>query len=380
MTGYDKLLTRLRIEGNFRAIPAEDSEPVTDFSTNDYLGLAARRDLHEAFMADKLRSGALLTSSASRLLASDQASYKRLEDYLKTLYGKEALVLNSGYHANTGLIPALAADAKTVIVADKLVHASIIDGAVLSKAPLRRFRHNDMAHLRRVLDSVIGEYERIIIVVESVYSMDGDEAPLQELIAIKRNVPEAVLYVDEAHALGVCGPQGLGLCAELSDTDRREVDVIIGTLGKACASSGAFAIMSGELRDVAVNRARSFIFSTALPPLCCEWSLWMLECMTHMDGERAHLRHLSELLYSGLKSIGGVRAGCASHIQPVIIGDAAKAVALSRRLLARGIKVLPIRTPTVPPGTERLRISLSAAMTDADVYNLLNAIRAEYEV
>ena len=377
MNSYSRQLSRLKEEGNFRTIPEAGAADVTDFSTNDYLGLGARMDLRDEFMADSVRSSASLTSSASRLLAADQMSYTRFENYLRKLYGREALLFNSGYHANAGLIPALTSGARTLIVADKLVHASIIDGIMLSKADFRRFRHNDTAHLRRILDAEAGKYERVIIVAESIYSMDGDAAPLEELADIRLSRDNTLLYIDEAHALGVCGPRGLGLCAALPEEKRRGVDVMIGTLGKACASSGAFAIMPEELRHVAVNSARSFIFSTALPQICCEWSMFMMQHIESMDSEREHLQSLARQLHKGLSLLTGNSLPTPSHIQPFIVGSASRAVELSQRLLAHGVKVLPIRTPTVPPGTERLRISLSAALTAADVQLLINSLKHE---
>ena len=299
------------------------------------------------------------TSSASRLLASDQAEYSALESLLRSLYGREVLIFNSGYHANVGAIASLADDGHTLIVADKLVHASIIDGARLSGAPMERFRHNDMVHLERILARRANGFDRVLIVTESVFSMDGDTAPIDDIIAIKRHYPQALLYVDEAHAFGVKGPQGLGLCQ-----GRSEVDFIVGTLGKAAASVGAFIVTSGDCRDYLLNRARSFVFSTAIPPVNCAWSRFLIGKIVDMDAERRHLAELGELLR------GFTGAPEASHIQPLITGSAASALALSDRLRDAGFKVLAIRTPTVPPGTERLRFSLSAALSTNDLRRL----------
>lgn len=366
----DQTLERLRAEGNFRRIPSGSGSGLLDFSTNDYLGLATRLDLQRDFML-KEAGHVSLTSSASRLLASDQQSYTALEELLDELYGHRTLLFNSGYHANTGMVSALA-DKRTLIAADRLVHASILDGVRLSDGILRRWRHCDYEHLEKLLQKEADSYDRILIIAESIYSMDGDAADISRLVEIKRRYPHALLYIDEAHALGVCGPQGLGLCRNMSESDYNEVDVIIGTFGKACASSGAFAAVSPTIRDYAVNRARSFIFSTALPPLCCAWTAEVMRLMTGMDTERAHLRHLSEHLADGLRSLGFEASP--SHIQPVVIGNASQAVAVASRLLDDGVKVLPIRTPTVPPGTERLRISLSAANSETDIDRLLTAL------
>ena len=368
---HSELIEDIKSRGNFRTIPSDRTDVETlDFSTNDYLGLALRDDLRLSFMSSDAARDTLLTSSASRLLAATQAAYSELEHTLETLYGRPALMFNSGYHANTGLIAALC-DKDTLILADKLVHASIIDGIMLSKCNWQRFRHNDIAHLERILNKERPDGNNTLIIIESVYSMDGDSAPIEELISFKKRHPGVMLYIDEAHALGVVGDRGLGLA--VSSSAPEAFDVIVGTLGKAAASMGAFAVMSPMLRDVAVNRCRSLIFSTALPPLNAAWSTLMMKQIVGMDTERAHLANLARHLADGLMAITG-KEYTPSHIQPVIVGDARMAVELSSKLSDEGIKVLPIRTPTVPPGTERLRISLSAAMTHDDVDRLLTAL------
>lgn len=210
------------------------------------------------------------------------------------------------------------------------------------------------------MDKEAANHERVLIVVESVYSMDGDRADIDSIIAIKRRYPNAMLYVDEAHAFGVEGPQGLGLCKESAGFG--DVDIVVGTFGKACASAGAFCAVSPTLRDYLVNRARSFIFSTSLPPMTVAWTRFMIETFLTMDAERSQLRLLGQRLHDHLQPLSPKTAITPSHIQPLVVGSADRAVELSRRLLEEGFKVLPIRTPTVPPGTERLRISLSAAI------------------
>lgn len=363
MNSYRDINQSLRASGNFRSIPSDRSLSggMVDLSSNDYLGLAEMPELQERFFAEPANRAIPMTSSASRLLAARQGEYSSLESLLESLYLRPALLFNSGYHANTGLISALAQGAETLIVADKLVHASIIDGIVLSKARFTRFRHNDLAHLERILAKEGANYERIIIAVESVYSMDGDRADIEALAAIKRQYPSSLLYVDEAHAFGVEGEQGLGLSR--SSQSYCDVDVVVGTFGKACASMGAFAAVSADIKDYLVNRSRSFIFSTALPPISAAWSEYMLRQFLTMDDRREHLRLLGERLHSYLQPLSPDYIITPSHIQPLILGDPERAVEVSRRLREEGFIVLPIRTPTVPPGTERLRISLSAALT-----------------
>lgn len=365
---YRETLDTLRQTGNFRSIPSARGIPgIIDLSQNDYLGLAGRKDLQSAFFNKEENLKIAMTTSASRLLASDQTQHTLLEDRLKELYGgRNALLFNSGYHANTGLVSALASEKNTLIVADKLVHASIIDGITLSKAPFQRFLHNDFNRLEHIIKKESPKWDRIIIAVESIYSMDGDRTSLDALLDIKRRYGNILLYVDEAHAFGATGPHGLGLC--MGHDGFNEIDVIIGTFGKACASSGAFAVMSGELHDYAVNRSRSFIFSTALPPINCAWTRYMIDTLINMNTERQHLNDISKQLCDGL-SITDSR-----YIVPVIAGSASKAIEMSEKLLEKGFKVLPIRTPTVPPGTERLRISLNASLSEETIDRLLSSI------
>lgn len=368
---YSVVIDQLRQQGNLRTIPSGLDSAVVDFSLNDYLGVAAEGEVQRDFFSDPRNCGISLTSSASRLLASDQKHYHALELHLAQALGKEVLLFNSGYHANTGMVSALA-DSDTMILADKLVHASIIDGIMLSKAPFKRWRHNDMAHLKRLLSMEADKYGRVLVIVESVYSMDGDSAPLAQLVQLKKLYPNMMLYVDEAHSLGVLGRDGLGMHTLLPDPGA--VDVVIGTFGKALGSSGAFAAMSAEVRQIAVNKARSFIFSTALPPISCAYTLHVLRWIEAHPEVRGHLATLAEYLRNELKAKMIPVADDPRYIIPILIGDARKAVEVSRRMLNAGVKVLPIRTPTVPPGTERLRISLSASMKKEDIDLLVNSL------
>lgn len=251
-------------------------------------------------------------------------------------------------------------------MADRLVHASIIDGIKLSGAPFARFAHNDLSHLRKLLESKGRDYPNVLIIVESVYSMDGDRADIGQLTEIKKMHPGAMLYVDEAHAVGVLGPGGLGECAAAGVLD--QIDILVGTFGKALASMGAYAIMSPTLRQFMINKARSLIFSTALPPAQIDWSLHVWRHATSADSARQQLMSLASQL---ARIIPG---GEPSHIRPLIVGSSEKALAASAKLLEGGYKVLPIRTPTVPPGTERLRFSLSAAIASESLAGLSSLI------
>ncbi len=349
-------LRALGESGNLRSLPSHDSPAgLVDLSSNDYLGLAEDMALRERFFAETPVSALRMGSSASRLLGACQEPYARLEGDIASAYGhgRAALLFNSGYHANVGLVSALS-DSSTLIVADRLVHASIIDGIKLGGADFTRFRHNDYSHLQQILESKARQYKSVLIVAESVYSMDGDRADIGRLAALKLLHPNALLYIDEAHAVGVCGPGGLGLSARDGCTEA--VDILVGTLGKALASSGAFAVMSPAMRQFMINKARPLIFSTALSPAQVEWSRFVWQYALGADTLRSQLNTLC------IKLAEAIPGGEPSHIRPLIIGDATRAVEASQRLLGYGYKVLPIRRPTVPPGTERLRFSLSTAV------------------
>lgn len=369
-------IARLAADGNLRRIPDDTAgSGLVDFSSNDYLGIAEDISLQHDFLDSVVNSKRwLLGASASRLLASRQDEFAFLEFVIEQAYGngRRALLLNSGYHANTGLIPAIAGSG-TVILADRLVHASIIDGIRLSGTLFERFRHNDMSRLEQMLAKARHDNLRPLVIVESVYSMDGDSPDFDALVRLKSLYPEALLYIDEAHAVGVCG-DGLGLAHRYGDT----FDVIVGTFGKALASMGAYAVTSANMREYLVNTSRSLIFSTALPPLTAMWNAFIFHHMLSMGSRRAALHTLASQLAAGLHSIAGsghTTAGAASHIQCLIVGDPHKAVELSHKLRNAGLLVLPIRRPTVPPGTDRLRISLSAARSSSDIDLLLNSLR-----
>ena len=357
----ETLLSVLESENRCRRIPAQGHSDMVDLCSNDYLGLGQRSiEWREEFLYRF--PDAAMTSSASRLLSRRQYHHLLLEDRLEALYRRPALLFNSGYHANVGCIGALNLPS-TLFVTDRLIHASAIDGLRTCGAEFVRFRHNDMEHLERVLTAKGKDFRHIVVMVESVYSMDGDLAPLDSLVRLKQKDNRIILYVDEAHGVGVFGEQGLGLCEQTACLDR--IDLIVGTAGKALASAGAYVICSSVMKRWLLNSARSFIFSTALPPACCAWTLLMLEKMTVMHIERNHLRNLWQWL--------GTQLGQVAHSQilPYLTGDAAKALTLADRLHTAGLDVLPIRRPTVPPGGERLRLSLNALLTEADLFPLI---------
>ena len=280
------------------------------------------------------------------------------------------MLFNSGYHANIGILPALA-DKHTLILADKLVHASLIDGIRLAGCDYRRFRHNDMAQLAHLLDEHAERYRRIIIVSESIFSMDGDFAPLAEMVALKKQYDHVWLYLDEAHAVGIHGENGLGLAEQqgvLSD-----IDLLVGTFGKAAASIGAYLICDEIIKDYLINTMRPLIFSTALPPLNMAWSEFVFRRLPKCGDKRAHLANISHTLRQAI-SQRGLPMPSQSNVVPYITGSNASAERLAEQLQAQGCYALPIRPPTVPANTARLRFSLTAAMTDEEIEWLISLL------
>ena len=284
-------LQTLKEHSNLRRLPqlthegrtvVADGRHMLNLSSNDYLGLAADRQLKEEFLQALTPDTFLPTSSSSRLLTGNFGIYEELETELATLFGTEtALVLNSGYHANMGILPAVS-DAQTLILADKLVHASIIDGIRLSTARCIRFRHNDLVQLERLLEQHHATFRQLIIVTESIFSMDGDQADLTALVRLKKRYSNVLLYVDEAHAFGVRGPRGLG-CAEETGCIR-DIDFLVGTFGKAAASAGAYIACCRTIREYLVNRMRTLIFTTALPPTSIAWTLFIVRKLARNAG------------------------------------------------------------------------------------------------
>lgn len=351
-------LKTTRAEGTYIYM---DGRRMINLSSNDYLGIATRGDLAQEVEAELHRLGGA-GSTSSRLMTGNYEEYQRLEDLLAERFAREAaLVFGSGYHMNVGIVPALA-DSSTIILADRLVHASMIDGIRLSGCRFERFRHNDLAHLERLLNKYTGA-ERIIVMVESVYSMDGDCADLKGLVALKERYPSVMLYVDEAHAIGVFGDTGLGL-AEATGTIQ-QIDLLLGTFGKALAGMGGYLICSEVIKRYLVNRCRSLIFSTALPPLTIAYDRLAFEALPRYTAERQRLKASSEHLRQRLGE-WGLQTPSQSHIIPIVIGGAQQTVQLAERLQALGYYALAVRPPTVPEGSCRLRLSLTAEIDLAD--------------
>lgn len=366
------LLDSLVAEKRLRTIPDDKNASLIDFLSNDYIGLAQNSSSFRAEFAERFGDAAM-TSSASRLLSRDHSCHKLLERQLTDIFGKETLLFNSGYHANTGAVCALATLPRTLFVCDKLVHASIIDGLMIGKAEFKRFKHNDIESLKKILAAYAAEYDNVVCVVEGIYSMTGDCAPLAEIVALKKQYPNMSVYLDEAHSFGVVGDDGSGLASTLGLTE--EVDIIVLTFGKALASAGATVVCSATLKKLMMNAARSFIFSTALPPAQCAWTSLMIEKMQTMSEERKHLRKLSKMLRTAIMEITGKESASESQIVPLVTGSAESAIVLAEKLRKQGFDVLPIRRPTVAPGQEGIRFSLSSSVTEQQMTCLINCLK-----
>ena len=340
-------------------------------ASNDYLGLANDPRLKAAAIAATQSWGT--GSGASRLISGSLTPHHQLEVAVAEWKGTEAaLVFNSGYHANVGVLSALLSE-EDIVYSDALNHASIIDGCRLSKASIRVYRHADVAHLSELLTADARRGGLRLIVTDSVFSMDADEAPLAALCDIAERFG-AWLMVDEAHAGGVLGPEGAGLVSDLGLGAR--VQIQMGTFGKALGSFGAYVAGAQALIDVLVNRARSFVFTTALPPAVVAANLAAIDIVANDNALRARAIARGAALHQGLAKLGLNVLPGRVPIVPVVIGADGETMALADRLFALGILAVGIRPPTVPEGTARIRLTVSAAHSDADIATIVRAFAA----
>ncbi len=364
---YNYILEDLKEHSHFRNIKNFEGKDekyihfkgkkLLNLSSNNYLGFADNKNITELFLncaGNKYSFG----SASARLLTGTLPIYKELENLITELYNTDmTLLFNSGYHANVGINSTIASRGD-VIFSDKLNHASIIDGMQLSKAKFFRYLHNDMENLEKLLIKERKNFKNAVIVSESVFSMDGDIADLKKLVELKQKY-NCILILDEAHAFGVFGKTGLGVCEDLGIIN--DVDLIVGTFGKAIGSTGAFATGKKTLVEYLINKARSFIFSTALPPINIAFSKWIIENQLPKSYEkRMQMLNL------------GRNAGSESHIIPVIIGGNKETVDICEVLFHNGYFTLPIRPPTVPEGTSRLRLSLTTEINEKELFDAIS--------
>ena len=360
-------LADLRSRRQFRQLGAM---PGVNLCSNDYLGLSEDVRIKLA-LANALEQGDRYSSSGSRLLSGYAAVWDDLEAELASFSGVEsALYFSSGYLANAGLLSAIIKSDATVF-SDSANHASLIDGIRLTGARKVIYPHNNLNYLEKALRASEQPGERFII-VESIFSMDGDRAPISDLYALADRY-EAALIVDEAHATGVEGPSGRGLVAASGRADC--VLATIHTCGKALASMGAFIACSGRVREYLINKARTFIFSTALPPYIASQTRTALNIVRNADDRRQHLRMLTRLLSTALIEQGFDTGASDSHIIPIILGSNETALYTAARLTKAGFGTRAIRPPTVPPGTARLRVSLNSGLTAEHVSSFVQSLK-----
>lgn len=377
---YGEELHRLREDGLFRSMKRIEGgqgprvmlegREVVHLCSNNYLGLADHPGLKEAAIRATEKYG--VGTGASRLVSGTMELHVALEKRLARFKGTEcALVFNSGYAANTGVIPALVGKGD-VVFSDRLNHASIVDGCLLSRARMVRYPHRDTAALRRLLDEHRGD-GCCVIVTDGVFSMDGDLAPLADLVAIK-NEYGALLMVDDAHGTGVLGATGRGTAEHFSVMSG--VDIHMGTLGKALGCFGAFVAASAELVEYLVNRARTFIFSTSLPPSVLASAHAALDIVDSTEGGalRARLNRHADFMREALRKAGFDTLGSRTQIIPLLIGGAEKTMTFSSALCEAGLYIQGIRPPTVPTGGSRLRCTLMATHAEEELARVLEAI------
>lgn len=370
-------LEKLRLNNQLRTIPdiesKSDGKIVVDgveylnFASNDYLGISTKTELILEFLNEYGNHLPLFSSASARLLTGSSLEYKELEKTVANIFDKEAaLIFNTGYQANLGVISSLI-EKGDVIFSDKLNHASIIDGMQLSRGDFFRYKHLDYSHLEKILQTKRGEYKRALIVSESVFSMDGDIANIKKLTELK-NKYNCLLMIDEAHAFCAYGNRLSGV------SEGNDIDIITATLGKAVGSFGAFCVSNKKIISYLVNKARSFIFSTSIPPINIAWSNWLLNNkVDYLETQKKKLEHLTKAVHASLK-LRGFSTPSNTHIIPLIIGDNEKTIQVSERLRSMGYYIPAIRPPTVPEGTSRLRVSLTADSKLEDFEDVLSVL------
>lgn len=359
---YEKILDELKHHSHFRDLKNFEKKDekyiyfrgkkLLNLSSNNYLNFADNKKITQEFL-DFAGNKYSFGSASARLLTGTLPVYNELEELLSNLYNKDATLLyNSGYHANVGISSAINQKGD-VIFSDKLNHASIIDGMRLSDGKFFRFPHNNMEALEKLLERERKNYKNAFIITESVFSMDGDIEDLKRIIKLKKKY-NCIMIIDEAHAFGVFGEKGLGVAEELGIID--DVDLIVGTFGKSVGSMGAFVTGSKTMINFLINKSRSFIFSTALPPINIAFTKWIIE--NQFPKTKAKRKNMLSI---------AKKMGSDSHIIPVVIGENKDTVDLCEVLFHNGYFTLPIRPPTVPVGTSRLRLSLTADIQEKDL-------------
>lgn len=347
----------------------KNGKTLVNFSSNDYLGLSHHPEVIRRAAEFTKQYGA--GSQASRLISGTYEIHQRLEEKLADAFSKEAaLLLNSGFQANSTIISTLT-DRHSLILADKFSHNSLLQGALLSRATFQRYEHNDLNHLQKLLTRANEQhYNRILVITETVFSMDGDRSPVEEISELAQKY-NALLFVDDAHAAGVWGRKGLGLASDVPG-----VDILLGTCGKALGAFGAYAVCSGKMKDYLVNFCPGFIYTTALPPAVIGAIDAALDIIPGLENERRAFHDKIIGVRQAIKDTGFATGSSTTQIIPVIIGDDRKTLNIASWLEEQGILATAIRPPTVPEQSSRIRITLSMKHTDEHIKQLITALKA----
>lgn len=364
----EKELEEFKNENRFRTIKTNKKE-LYNFSSNDYLAIAKDNQLLEKFYENYNFENYKTSSSSSRLIDGSYPAVMRLEQKVKEIYGKPCLVFNSGFDANSSVIETFF-EKSSLILTDRLNHASIYDGCINSNAKILRYNHLDTEALENLLQKYSKEYEDILVVTETIYSMDGDCADIEAICNLKDKY-NFYLMVDEAHSYGV---HGYGIAHEKKLIDK--IDFLIIPLGKAGASVGAYVICDEIYKNYLINKSRKFIYSTALPPINNYWNLFVLERMYNFQDRREELARLVKFSLDLLKKLN-IKTESTSHIISIIIGDNLKTIKLSQKLEENGYLAYSIKEPTVPKNTARLRISLTADMKKEELEKFFYLLKNE---
>ena len=378
MSFYEEEIKKLVEKDNFRQVHnieekfgkflSIEGKELVNFSSNDYLNLSTDKNLINEFLEKyKKNNEFIFSSTSSRLLTGTSTCYKKLENNLAKLFKKEAcLLFNTGYQCNLGVVSSLV-NRDDVIFSDKLNHASIIDGMKLSGTDFYRYRHFDYENLEELLIKHRNNYKKAIIISESVFSMDGDIADIRKLVELKKKY-NCLLMIDEAHAFGIFGDNLAGISDQENLLD--EVDIITATLGKSLAGMGAFCVSNQTIINYLINKANSFIFSTALPSINIMWSNFLIE--EHFELLKEKAEKLKTLIYEAHKLLND---NGTTQIVPIIIGANDKTIKIAEQLQSKGFYILPVRPPTVPVNTSRLRLSLTADITIDEFKTVIDTVK-----
>ncbi|WP_410207994.1 aminotransferase class I/II-fold pyridoxal phosphate-dependent enzyme [Fusobacterium sp.] len=361
-----KELNNLKKINNFRKLKVPDD--LINLSSNDYLGLAHNKNLKDEFYKNFTPD---LSASSSRLITGSSKEVMEFEKQAELIYKKPCITFNSGFDANSSIIETFC-NKNTLILTDRLNHASIYDGIINSKAKFLRYRHLDMNNLEELLDKYSDQYEDILVITETVYSMDGDIANIERMTKMKKRY-NFQLMVDEAHSYGVFG---YGIIYNLNLIEL--VDFLVIPLGKGGASVGAMVICNEVFKDYIINKSRKFIFSTALPPVNHQWNLFILKNMNNFDRERAKLEILKNYTLKLLKE-NNIKTDSNTHIISIIVGSNEKVDIISSNMKIKGFLIYGVKEPTVPHGTARFRLSLNPDISKNEIERFVKELKNEID-